>query len=248
MSSQDAGYSDLLKKDQENNNDEQKQNYQRYNPRYKQMWAITPEQIATKHLWKPSCGAIFVCLGKDENSTKFIVCESSVGFWSFPKGELMQGETIPGCASREIKEETGIDIPETSLENYPQVCIDSKYYYYVIHVSSIDQFNKFKISTSDEILDVQWKSAEELRNMSTNPSVRKVVGDERINRFFNKQLRRVMLDKRPLTKREIKGKKHAISYVDEPTYNIIYKSTRKKRNKKSGPKTPLIYVDKPENK
>lgn len=37
------------------------------------------------------------------------------GTWAFPGGRMERGETVFGCASRELKEETGLDRPEKAF-------------------------------------------------------------------------------------------------------------------------------------
>lgn len=40
------------------------------------------------------------------------------GTWSFPGGHLEVGETVAGCASRELLEETGLNIRPNSFRRY----------------------------------------------------------------------------------------------------------------------------------
>jgi 8-oxo-dGTP diphosphatase len=40
------------------------------------------------------------------------------GTWSFPGGHLEVGETLTGCASRELLEETGIGVRRQNLERF----------------------------------------------------------------------------------------------------------------------------------
>ena len=40
------------------------------------------------------------------------------GTWSFPGGHLEVGETLTGCASRELLEETGINVRRQSFERF----------------------------------------------------------------------------------------------------------------------------------
>jgi len=48
-------------------------------------------------------------------SNVLLIKSSYRGFYSFPGGYLNQGEMAVDCASRELKEEAGVDIPSTML-------------------------------------------------------------------------------------------------------------------------------------
>lgn len=55
----------------------------------------------------PSCGAIIL----NKAMTKILMVQPFGGkSWSFPKGKVNEGETDIDCASREVMEETGVDI------------------------------------------------------------------------------------------------------------------------------------------
>jgi 8-oxo-dGTP pyrophosphatase MutT (NUDIX family) len=65
-------------------------------------------KMAEELSYEKSCGA--VVYRRNENDIKYLlVCEHS-GFWVFPKGHMEAGETEQETASREVKEETGLDI------------------------------------------------------------------------------------------------------------------------------------------
>lgn len=55
-----------------------------------------------------SCGALII--DKSDASYKILLIQHKTGHWSFPKGHVEANETEHETASREVKEETGIDI------------------------------------------------------------------------------------------------------------------------------------------
>ncbi len=55
-----------------------------------------------------SCGAVVYTIEGDE--IKYILVEEASGFFSFPKGHVEDGETEEETATREIKEEIGLEL------------------------------------------------------------------------------------------------------------------------------------------
>ncbi|PIU41140.1 MAG: NUDIX hydrolase [Candidatus Omnitrophica bacterium CG07_land_8_20_14_0_80_42_15] len=57
-----------------------------------------------------------IVMKKDEEGTRVLLIEDGYGHWTWPKGKIEKDETIADAATREIKEETGIDAIETIKE------------------------------------------------------------------------------------------------------------------------------------
>jgi len=57
-----------------------------------------------------------IVIKKDEEGTRVLLIEDGYGHWTWPKGKIEKDETIADAATREIKEETGIDAIETIKE------------------------------------------------------------------------------------------------------------------------------------
>lgn len=55
-----------------------------------------------------SCGAVIYRDG--ENGFEWLLIRQNQGHWCFPKGHVKDGESEHETASREVKEETGLDI------------------------------------------------------------------------------------------------------------------------------------------
>src|SRR5690606_4743370 len=57
---------------------------------------------------KLPCAGIVVL---DRVLSNVILVKTPAGVWGFPKGKRNSGETLPECAIREFREETGLDGP-----------------------------------------------------------------------------------------------------------------------------------------
>ena len=55
-------------------------------------------------LYEKSCGAIII------DGDKILIIQQAAGHWGFPKGHVEDGETEIQTATREIKEETNLDV------------------------------------------------------------------------------------------------------------------------------------------
>src|SRR5689334_9670999 len=52
---------------------------------------------------------------EDDAGQILLIRRTDNGLWSLPGGGMEPGETVMGCAVREVKEETGIDVEVTGL-------------------------------------------------------------------------------------------------------------------------------------
>ena len=88
--------------------------------------------------------------------------------WSFPKGKLDAGETVPECAVREVREEIGLHIrlgiplPQT---RYPVASGLKAVHYWASHVESAKPRPDGK-----EVDGVRWCTPEEASELLTNPT------------------------------------------------------------------------------
>lgn len=72
-----------------------------------------------------SCGAIVY--KKENNELKFLLVHQSNGHYSFPKGHVENNETEVETATREIKEETNIDVNiDTNFRSVITYLVESK--------------------------------------------------------------------------------------------------------------------------
>ncbi len=91
-------------------------------------------------------------------------------YWSFPKGHAEGAEEPLDAASRELKEETGLEIDEllseeTLTEHYTfkrdGQTIEKSVTYYIAYVSGAFELHK------DEICDASWLSIQDAANIIT---------------------------------------------------------------------------------
>lgn len=89
--------------------------------------------------------------------------EKYYGQWNFPAGHVEERENIMEGAIREVKEETGCDIKLTGvlpIKTVYQKGIPTLLVSYTADILYENiKFNK------DEILNVEWKNIEEIKNM-----------------------------------------------------------------------------------
>lgn len=104
--------------------------------------------------------------------------EPGAGKWSVPGGAIELGETAEEAVKREVKEELGIGLRDLKLlDIYDSISRDPlgriKYHYVIIDFlarpSSLD------IKPSGEILEYRWTKLDEVEEMETTPSVKKLV-------------------------------------------------------------------------
>ncbi|MFB0834080.1 NUDIX hydrolase [Arthrobacter halodurans] len=88
--------------------------------------------------------------------------------WSWPKGKIDPGETLPECAVREVREEVGLEaslgLPLPAIR-YPVTSGAKVVYYWAAHVGGIKA-----VPDGKEVDAVRWVTPEQARRTLTNPS------------------------------------------------------------------------------
>lgn len=102
-----------------------------------------------------SCGAI-VYRRHHGNIEILLIKHINSGHWSFPKGHVESGETEPETASREIKEETGLDVILDStfretVTYFPRKDTQKVVVYFIAKAKNFDY-----VPQAEEIADIKW--------------------------------------------------------------------------------------------
>lgn len=92
--------------------------------------------------------------------------------WSFPKGKVDPGESVPVTAIREVREETGLRVAlgrPLRPQRYPVEAGQKVVHYWVGRTASgaDDDVDSYEIN--DEIDDIEWMSVEKARERLTYP-------------------------------------------------------------------------------
>lgn len=122
------------------------------------------------------CGGILQTVS-GENILYALVLGRYSGKWGFPKGGMEEGETEEECARREVDEELSVVGLSPPLE---RVVLQGQIYF-VFHVP----FLPIRPSDTLEILDAQWVSLEQMREMKLNASavcfLKKMLSVKKVN-------------------------------------------------------------------
>ena len=115
---------------------------------------------------------------EDKDEHILLIRRTDNGLWSLPGGGMEPGETVTGCAVREVKEETGIDVEVTGLVGvfsnpvhvvaYPDGEVRQGF---SICVSARPVAGNFR--TSDESAEVAWVSRDEVTRLDMHPEIRR---------------------------------------------------------------------------
>lgn len=119
-----------------------------------------------KCLYEKSCGAVIFYKGR-QNVNLLLVKNSNGRYWSFPKGHIEKGETEEETATREIKEETNLDVEICGdFREISEYCPFGKIRKRVVFFLAQAFTDKVKIQES-EIDSFIWVDLQQARKMCT---------------------------------------------------------------------------------
>jgi 8-oxo-dGTP pyrophosphatase MutT (NUDIX family) len=107
------------------------------------------------------------------------------GYWDLPKGKLDSGESIPECAIREVKEETGLQTlllgpyicmtKHTYFDTWLQKDVVKETHWYSMKASAVDM-ETLVPQTEEDIEKIDWVTIELLPKYlnQTYPTIRGV--------------------------------------------------------------------------
>jgi 8-oxo-dGTP diphosphatase len=103
--------------------------------------------------------------------------EPNKGFWSFPGGRIELGETIFQAVTREVREETGIEIePVKVFQVYDWIVRDDagriRFHYVVNYVRA--RYLAGEPRAGDDAVEVRWIRAEEISALAMHPFARQI--------------------------------------------------------------------------
>jgi len=120
---------------------------------------------------------------QDKDDIKFLLVKHKAGHWGFPKGHLKEGENEIDCASRELREETGINSfnlkPEIKfIENYTyeqngEYCDKTVTYFLGLIEGDPEQRKEF----IEEIPEITLLDYEQARTTLTHDKAKKILDD-----------------------------------------------------------------------
>lgn len=110
---------------------------------------------------KAAGGVLMNAGGSSENPDILLIFRNNV--WDLPKGKLEEGESIAGCATREVSEEIGLSTPPdimadlgTTRHTYTEdgQIIEKETFWFVMQLS--EHVQEFTPQVSEGISKVRW--------------------------------------------------------------------------------------------
>ncbi|MEU9122470.1 NUDIX domain-containing protein [Streptomyces sp. NPDC048506] len=128
----------------------------------------------------PAASAVVV----DDSGRILLQRRRDNGMWALPGGAMHIGESLPECAMRETREETGFDIEIVGIvgtySNPRHVfAYDDGEVRQVFSICFLARPAGGQLSVSEESTDVRWFEPEEIDTLPMVPSIRKRVNDWR---------------------------------------------------------------------
>lgn len=98
--------------------------------------------------------------------------EPGKGLWSVPGGRLEAGEYLNAAVSREVKEETGLDVTVGQLLGILEVVGDPHYVILDFVATTTDEAAP---QAGDDVADVRWVPLDEVSTLDCTPRLRETL-------------------------------------------------------------------------
>ncbi|WP_329463337.1 NUDIX domain-containing protein [Streptomyces sp. NBC_01431] len=120
----------------------------------------------------------------DDSGRILLQCRRDNGMWALPGGAMHIGESLPDCAVRETREETGFDVEivgivGTYTNPHHVFAYDDGEVRQEFSVCFLARPVAGHLAVSEESTDVRWFEPEEVEHLPMVPSIRKRVNDWR---------------------------------------------------------------------
>ena len=112
-----------------------------------------------------SCGCIII-----RNDEKILLIKQTQGHWGFPKGHVEGNETEIETATREVKEETNLDVSIDESKRYTEHYYTNKGRYKEVVIFVAYPKNLEVKKQDEEISDTKWCEPSEVLNQLTYES------------------------------------------------------------------------------
>jgi 8-oxo-dGTP diphosphatase len=134
--------------------------------------------IFVSNYWHPSVTAdiVLLTLIRKKLSVLLVKRLDSENGWALPGGFIEKGETLEDCARRELKEETGVEVPFLShFSNYSEPTRDTRHQVISVGYLAVHPFGKLRLKANSDVLDVNWFGVNNLPQLAFDHN--KICGD-----------------------------------------------------------------------
>lgn len=126
-----------------------------------------------------SCGIIPAHKGSSDEYS-YLLLQSHDGYWGFPKGHLEPGETFQAAASREAREEVGINVDPEDLRFRVSYSYDEESVGNVIKTKTVILYPVIVgqgdvLLQAKELKSYRWVKADEAVQLIALPSVEEMM-------------------------------------------------------------------------